>query len=41
MVALTVGLVGVGLALCGAGFAAFVRQARRREVPVTAPVRRD
>ena len=41
MIALTVGLGVLGLALFGAGFAAFVRQARRREVPVTAPVRRD
>jgi len=39
------GLVGsrrtdVGLALFGAGFVAFVRQARRRDVPVTAQVRK-
>jgi len=41
IMALTVGLGVLGLALFGAGFVAFVRQARRRDVPVTAPVRRD
>ncbi len=41
IIALTVGLGALGLALFGAGFVAFVRQARRRDVPVTAPVRRD
>ena len=41
IIALTVGLGALGLALFGAGFTAFVRQARRREVPATAPVRRD
>ncbi len=41
MIALTVGLGVLGLALFGAGFAALVRQGRRRDVPVTAPVRRD
>ncbi len=41
IIALTVGLGVLGLALFGAGFVAFVRQARRRDVPVTASVRRD
>lgn len=41
MIALTVGLGALGLALFGAGFTAFVRQARRREVPAAARVRRD
>lgn len=41
MIALTVGLGVLGLALFGAAFTSFVRQARRRDVPVTAPVRRD
>ena len=41
IIALTVGLGVLGLALFGAGFAAFVRQARRGDVPVTASVRRD
>lgn len=41
MIALTVGLGALGLILFGAGFTAFVRQARTREVPVAAPVRRD
>ena len=41
IMALTAGLGVLGLALFGAGFTAFVRQARRREVPVTAKVRRD
>jgi hypothetical protein len=41
IIALTVGLGALGLALFGAGFVAFVRQARRRDVPVTAKVRRD
>ena len=39
LLALTVGLGVAGLALFGAGFAAVVRQVRRREVP--AAVRRD
>jgi len=37
---LTVGLGIVGLALFGAGFVAFARQARRRDVAVTASVRK-
>ena len=41
MIALTVGLGVLGLALFGAGFTAFVRQARRREVPVASKVRND
>ncbi|MDP9420597.1 MAG: hypothetical protein M3P53_10700 [Actinomycetota bacterium] len=41
MIALTVGLGVLGLALFGAGFTAFVRQARRREVPVASRVRND
>ncbi len=41
MIALTVGLGVLGLVLFGAGFTAFVRQARSREVPATAPARRD
>lgn len=41
MIALTVGLGALGLALFGAGFTAFVRQARRREVPVASKVRND
>jgi hypothetical protein len=41
ILALTIGLGVLGLALFGAGFTSLVRQARRREVPVTAPVRRD
>lgn len=41
MIALTVGLGALGLILFGAGFTAFVRQARAREVPAAAPVRRD
>ncbi|MDP9386746.1 MAG: hypothetical protein M3Q48_02170 [Actinomycetota bacterium] len=41
MVALTIGLGILGLALFAAGFTAFARQARRRDVPATAPVRRD
>jgi hypothetical protein len=40
IIALTVGLGALGLALFGAGFVAFVRQARRRDVPVTASVRK-
>jgi len=40
IIALTVGLGALGLALFGAGFIAFVRQARRRDVPVTAQVRK-
>ena len=39
LLALTVGLDVVGLALFGAGFAAVVRQVRRRDVP--AAIRRD
>ena len=39
IIALTVGLGALGLALFGAGFIAFVRQARR--VPAAATVRRD
>ncbi|MBW3612011.1 MAG: hypothetical protein KY438_10880 [Actinobacteria bacterium] len=41
LIALTVGLGALGLALFGAGFTAFVRQARRREVPVASKVRND
>ena len=41
ILALTAGLGALGLALFGAGFTAFVRQARRREVPVAAKVRSD
>ncbi len=41
IIALTAGLGVLGLALFGAGFTAFVRQARRREVPAASPVRRD
>lgn len=40
LIALTVGLGALGLALFGAGFIAFARQARRREVPVKAEVRK-
>lgn len=40
IIALTVGLGALGLALFGAGFVAFVRQARRRDVPATASVRK-
>jgi hypothetical protein len=40
VIALTVGLGALGLALFGAGFIAFVRQARGREVPATAEVRK-
>ena len=40
IIALTVGLGALGLALFGAGFVAFVRQARRRDVPVTAKVKK-
>ncbi len=40
IIALTVGLGALGLALFGAGFVAFVRQARRRDVPATAQVRK-
>ncbi|MGH9284171.1 MAG: hypothetical protein ACRD0M_00645 [Acidimicrobiales bacterium] len=39
--ALLLGLGVVGLGLFGAGFAAFLRQARGREAGVAAPVRRD
>lgn len=41
ILALTVGLGAVGLALFAAGFVSFARQARRREVPVAAKVRGD
>lgn len=41
LIALTIGLGVLGLALFGAGFTAFVRQARRREVPSTAKVPTD
>ncbi len=41
IIALTVGLGALGLALFGAGFTAFVRQARTREVPVASKVRND
>ena len=40
IIALTIGLGALGLALFGAGFVAFVRQARRRDVPATASVRK-
>ncbi|PZR78070.1 MAG: hypothetical protein DLM65_14090 [Candidatus Aeolococcus gillhamiae] len=40
IIALTAGLGVLGLALFGAGSVAFLRQARRREVPVTAPTKR-
>nr|MDP9005550.1 hypothetical protein [Actinomycetota bacterium] len=41
MIALTVGLGVLGLALFAAGFTAFVRQARSRPVPAPSKVRRD
>jgi hypothetical protein len=41
MIALTVGLGVLGLALFAAGFTAFVRQARGREVPVPSKVRSE
>lgn len=41
IIAMTVGVGALGLALFAAGLTAFVRQTRRREVPTTAPVRRD
>jgi len=41
IIALTVGLGALGLALFGAGFTAFVRQARRSEAPVASKVRND
>lgn len=41
MIALTVALGVLGLALFAAGTGAFIRQARRREVPVAAPVRKS
>ncbi|MDQ3354777.1 MAG: hypothetical protein M3507_09945 [Actinomycetota bacterium] len=41
IIALTVGLGALGLALFGAGFTAFVRQAKSREVPVASKVRND
>jgi hypothetical protein len=41
IIALTVGLGVLGLALSGAGFVAFVRQARAVKTAATAPVRRS
>lgn len=41
LIALTIGLGVLGLALFGAGFTAFVRQAHRREVPEASKVRND
>ncbi|HWB71692.1 MAG TPA: hypothetical protein VG452_05700 [Egibacteraceae bacterium] len=41
IIALTAGLGALGLALFGAGFVAFVRQARGREVPATVKTRRQ
>lgn len=41
IIALTVGLGALGLALFGAGFTAFVRQARTNEAPATSKVRND
>ena len=41
LIALTIGLGVLGLALFGAGFTAFVRQARHREVPAASKVRND
>jgi len=41
IIALTVGLGVLGLALFGAGFVAFVRQARASAAPATAPARRS
>ncbi|MGH9184101.1 MAG: hypothetical protein ACRDZ9_09925 [Acidimicrobiales bacterium] len=41
IIALTIGLGVLGLALFGAGFTAFARQARRRDVPEAAKVRSD
>jgi hypothetical protein len=41
IIALTVGLGALGLALFGAGFTAFVRQARRSEAPAASKVRND
>jgi hypothetical protein len=41
IIALTVGLGALGLALFGAGFTAFVRQARRSDAPVASKVRND
>lgn len=41
IIALTAGLGALGLALFGAGFIAFVRQARGREVPATVRTRRQ
>lgn len=40
IIALTVGLGALGLALFAAGFVAFVRQARRSDAPITASVRK-
>jgi hypothetical protein len=41
IIALTVGLGALGLALFGAGFTAFVRQARGSDAPVASKVRND
>ena len=41
IIALTVGLGVLGLALFAAGFVAFVRQARATTAAATAPVRRS
>lgn len=41
VLALTVGLGVLGLALFGAGVGAFARQARRRDVPVTEQIKRS
>lgn len=41
MLAVTVGVGVLGLVLFGAGFSSFVRQARRKEAPVTAPITKD
>jgi hypothetical protein len=41
VIALTVGLSALGISLYGAGFIAFVRQARGIDVPITASVRRN
>ena len=41
VIALTVGLGALGLALFGAGFVAFVRQARAATAPAAAPARRS
>lgn len=41
LIALTIGVGVLGLALFGAGFTAFVRQARRREIPTASKVTTD